>query len=68
MLLVELPRVRVGLLVDEVLGVRDLALDGLDRALSGRDFVRGVAESSILLLDLERLLGDERFDVFEEVG
>jgi purine-binding chemotaxis protein CheW len=67
-LLVELPRVRVGLLVDEVLGVRDLTLDELDRPLSGREFVRGVAESSILLLDLERLLGGERFDVFEEVG
>jgi purine-binding chemotaxis protein CheW len=67
-LLVELAQLRVGLLVAEVLGVRDLPLDGLDRSLSGREFVRGIAESHILLLDLERLLASGRFDVFEEVS
>jgi purine-binding chemotaxis protein CheW len=67
-LLVELPQVRVGLLVDEVLGVRPLALDALDRAFSGREAVRGVAESSIVLLDLEHLLTGGRFDVLEDVS
>jgi len=67
-LLVELPEIRAGLLVDEVLGVRPLAVDRLDRALSGRDHVRGIAESRIVLLDLERLLSGERFDVFEDAS
>jgi purine-binding chemotaxis protein CheW len=66
-LLVELPQVRTGLLVDEVLGVQRLARDRLDRALSGSDFVAGIAEAHTVFLDLERLLGSGRFDVFEEV-
>ena len=67
-LLVELPQVRVGLLIDEVLGVRQLSLDGLDRALSGRDFARGVAEARIVFLDLEQLLSGGRFDVLDDVS
>ncbi|MBI4495180.1 MAG: chemotaxis protein CheW [Chloroflexi bacterium] len=66
-LLVELPGVRVGLLVDEVLGHRLIALDKLDRAFSGRDFARGIAEAKIVLLDLEHLLAGGRLDVLEEV-
>src|SRR5262245_2876036 len=46
-LLAELPDVRVGLLVDEVLGVHSVALDQLDRPLSGSDLARGVAEATI---------------------
>ncbi len=67
-LLVELSGVRVGLLVDEVVGVQTLALNRLERAPSGSDVARGVAEARIVLLDLERLLADGRFDVAEELG
>jgi purine-binding chemotaxis protein CheW len=67
-LLVEYPQVRVGLLVDEVLGVCEIALDELDHAFSGQEFVRGVAESKIVLLDLVQLLSGDRFDVLEEVS
>jgi purine-binding chemotaxis protein CheW len=61
-LLVETPRVRVGLLVGEVLGVRMIALESLDRALAGSDFTRGIAEATTVLLDLEALLADGRFE------
>jgi purine-binding chemotaxis protein CheW len=61
-LLAETPRVRVGLLVGEVLGVRRIALDSLDRALAGSDSTRGIAEARTVLLDLEALLADRRFE------
>jgi purine-binding chemotaxis protein CheW len=61
-LLAETPRVRVGLLVGEVLGVRRIDLDSLDRALAGSDSVRGIAEARTVLLDLEALLADPRFE------
>jgi purine-binding chemotaxis protein CheW len=61
-LLAETPRVRVGLLVGEVLGVRRIGLDTLDRALAGSDFTRGIADAATVLLDLEVLLADGRFE------
>lgn len=66
-LLAECAHVLVGLLVDEVLGVRRLALDALDRPLSGQDFVHGIADTRIVYLNLEHLLSSGRFDVSEEV-
>lgn len=56
---------QVGLLVYEVLGVRQLALDHLDRALSGDAAVRGIAEGGIVVLDLRALLADGRFEIAE---
>jgi purine-binding chemotaxis protein CheW len=67
-LLSELPQGRIGLLVDEVLGAEQVELDGLSRGLSGRDFVRGVADARIVLLDVEQLFRGERLDVYEEVS
>jgi chemotaxis signal transduction protein len=61
-LLAQTPRVRVGLLVGEVLGVRRIALDSLDRALASSDSTRGIAEARTVLLDLEALLADARFE------
>jgi len=61
--LVETPRVRVGLLVDEALGVRWIGLDALERALAGTDFVRGIADARTVVLDLEALLVDARFEL-----
>ena len=66
-LLVGLPGVRAGLVVDEVLGVEQLRLDNLEPALSGREFARGVAPGPIVLLDLELLLKSGRFDVDDSV-
>jgi purine-binding chemotaxis protein CheW len=65
-LLVDTERARVGLVVDEVLGVRWIALDALDRALAGSDFTRGIAEARTVLLDLEALLADPRFEFAED--
>ncbi len=66
--LVQLPEARVGLLVDEVLGVERIALDRLHRPLSGREYVRGVAEANLVCLNLRLLLTPARFKVAEEVG
>lgn len=67
-MLVELPRLQVGLLVEEVLGVHRLLPDKLDRSLSGSEFTRGIAEGTTVLLNLEQLLSSERFEVLEEVS
>ena len=48
--LVEAPRARVGLLVEEVLDIRQLSLERLDRSLSERAFVRGIAEGHVVFL------------------
>lgn len=50
-------RVRVGLLVDEVLGVESLTPEQLAPSLTGKEHVRGVTAGGVVLLDLERLLG-----------
>ncbi len=58
---------RVGLLVDAVLGVQSFELDRLAPPLSEREFVRGILTTAILL-NLEDLLSDARFEVFEEIN
>jgi purine-binding chemotaxis protein CheW len=65
--LVDAPQGRVGLLVDEVLGTQAVALELLDRAFSGHDFARGIAAGRFVPLNLEQLLTNDRFSVFEEV-
>jgi purine-binding chemotaxis protein CheW len=65
-LLAELPRGRVGFLVDEVLGHRPFAIDELQPSLSRRSFMRGIAETRITVLDLEDLFAGERFEVRED--
>ena len=59
--------VRAGLIVDEILGVERLKLASLQPALSGREFVRGVAPGPTVLLDLDQLLTSGRFDVLDEL-
>jgi purine-binding chemotaxis protein CheW len=65
-LLLGLPGMRSGLVVDEVLGVEKLALDVLQPSLSGREFVRGVGPRDMVVLDLEALLGSGRFEVADD--
>jgi purine-binding chemotaxis protein CheW len=65
-LLVGLPGLRCGLVVDEVLGVERLKLDQLQPSLSGREFARGIAPRDTVLLDIEALLMSGRFNVSDE--
>jgi purine-binding chemotaxis protein CheW len=62
-LLLGLPGLRSGLVVDEVLGVERMKLAGLQPSLSGREFARGVAPDNTVLLDLEALFASGRFTV-----
>jgi purine-binding chemotaxis protein CheW len=66
-LLLGLPGLRAGLVVDEILGVERLKLGSLQPSLSGREFARGVAPAQTVLLDLEQLLMSGRFDVLDEL-
>ena len=65
-LLLGLPGMRAGLVVDEVIGVERLKLDALQPAPSGREFVRGVGPRDTVMLDLEALFGSGRFNVSDE--
>jgi len=65
-LLLGLPGLRSGLVVDEVLGVERLKLDALRAAPSGREFVRGVGPRDTVVLDVEALMGSGRFTVSDE--
>ena len=66
-LLLGLPGLRSGLVVDEVLGVERYKLNNLQPSLSGREFARGVeTKSNTVLLDLELLFGSGRFTINDE--
>jgi purine-binding chemotaxis protein CheW len=65
-LLLGLPGLRSGLVVDEVLGVERYKLNSLQPSLSGREFARGVGPSNTVLLDLELLFGSGRFTINDE--
>jgi purine-binding chemotaxis protein CheW len=60
--------VRLGLLVDEVLGVQTLTTSDLIAPLSGRDYARGVTGTATVLLDAQRLLAGGHFQVLEDVA
>ena len=65
-LLVGLPGLRCGLVVDEVVGVERLKLDRLQPSLSGREFTRGIGPQDTVLLDIEALLKSGRFNVSDD--
>jgi purine-binding chemotaxis protein CheW len=63
----------VGLLADVIVGVRSLALDGLQPSLatlSGlrADYLKGVSAERVVVLDVERMLADPKIIVQQEVG
>jgi len=64
--LLGLPGLRAGLVVDEVLGVERVKLDALRRSISGREFTRGVGPNDTVVLDIEALMGSGRFNVSDE--
>jgi len=66
-LLLGLPGLRAGLVVDEIVGVERVKVSSLQPSLSRREFARGVAPGQTVLLDLEQLLTSGRFDVLDEV-
>lgn len=65
-LLLGLPGVRSGLVVDDVLGVERVKLEALQPSLSGREFTRGIGPDNTILLDLDALLTSGRFTVSNE--
>jgi chemotaxis signal transduction protein len=65
-LLLGLPGMRAGLVVEDVLGVERLKLEVLQPAPSGREFVRGIGPLDMILLDLEALFASGRFTVSDE--
>ena len=66
-LLLGLPGLRSGLIVDEVLGVERYKLNNLQPSLSGREFARGVEiKTNTVLLDLELLFGSGRFTISDD--
>src|SRR6266851_8383645 len=65
-LLLGLPGLRSGLVVDEVLGVERYKLNNLQPSLSGREFARGVGPANTVLLDLELLFSSGRFTISDE--
>lgn len=66
-ILAQLPQGRIGLLVDEVLGMSRITPDALSPSISGRDFILGIHEATTVLLDLALLLTPDRLNVFEHV-
>src|SRR5207302_3734698 len=62
-LLLGLPGLRCGLVVDEVLGVERLHLSELQPSLTGREFARGLAPGPTIVLDVQQLMASGRFTV-----
>jgi purine-binding chemotaxis protein CheW len=62
----------LGLLADVIVGVRSVAADSLQASLptlSGirADYLKGIGEERLVVLDVERILSDPRIIVHEEV-
>jgi purine-binding chemotaxis protein CheW len=62
-LLLGLPGIRAGLVVEEVLGVEHMKLHALQASLGGREFTRGIGSDDTVLLNLEALLFSGRLNV-----
>jgi purine-binding chemotaxis protein CheW len=63
----------VGLLGDRILGVRSVALDELLPSLPTltgirAEYLKGITKDALIVLDIERILSDERLVINEEVN
>jgi purine-binding chemotaxis protein CheW len=67
-LVTDVPGAAVGMLVDGVADIQTATPAGLERSLSGREFASGIVNGSTVVLDLQRLLTEERFAAGEELG
>lgn len=61
-----------GLLADVIVGVRSVAADGLQPSLPTHtgiraDYLKGIGEERLVVLDLDRILSDPKIVVHEEV-
>jgi purine-binding chemotaxis protein CheW len=62
----------LGLLADVIVGVRNIAADSLQPSLPTltgirADYLKGVSEDRLVVLDLERILSDPKIIIHEEV-
>jgi len=62
----------LGILADEIIGIRNIAVNKLQPPLStmigiGAEYLKGVTGERLIVLDMERLLTDEKLIVHEEV-
>lgn len=62
----------LGLLADVIVGVRNIAADSLQPSLPTltgirADYLKGVSEDRLIVLDLERILSDPKIIIHEEV-
>jgi purine-binding chemotaxis protein CheW len=64
-LLLGLPELRAGLVVDEVIGVERLDMSSLQPSLGTREFTRGLAAGPTVVLHVESLFANGRFTVDE---
>jgi purine-binding chemotaxis protein CheW len=63
----------LGILADEILGIRDFPASGLHPPLPTMTgihagYIKGVTGEGLILLDMERFLSDKQLTVHEEVG
>ena len=71
-IVVRTPRMELGILADEIIGVRFLSPDEIQNSLPTltgvrADYLRGVTANRTVILDIARLLADEKLIVREEV-
>lgn len=71
-LIVQHNKMEMGILADRILGVRPISLDSIQPnlpTLTGirTDYLRGVTNDRVVLLDVEKMLNDKRFVVNEEM-
>jgi purine-binding chemotaxis protein CheW len=62
----------LGVLADVVVGVRSVAVDSLQSSLPTltgirADYLKGVSDERLVVLDLDRILSDPKIIVHEEV-
>lgn len=72
-IVVEEEDMALGILADEIIGIRNVPEKGLSTPLptmagTHAGYVKGVAGDGIILLDMERILTDRQLIVHEEVG
>jgi purine-binding chemotaxis protein CheW len=66
------PKMEFGILADEILGTRSIALDSLQAIPAtisgiGADYVLGVTSGRVIILDAERILNDEKIIVHQDM-
>lgn len=71
-IIVQTSNLRVGILTDAIQGIRDVDYDELQPPLPSmtgfrREYIKGVTGDRLIVLDIEKLLSDQRIIINEEV-